>query len=56
MKTKKKKFDSVNMMRDIRSKLSERDLKNTDLEKRDLEKIRLKYGILKSQSKKTVST
>ena len=41
---KKKEFDSVDMMRDIRKKLS---LLYTDpqLEEKELEKIRRKYGI-----------
>ena len=47
---KKKKFDSVEMMRGIRDKLTKRYLENPELEKHDLEKIRKKYK-LKSQGK-----
>ena len=42
---KKKKFDAVKMMRDIRDKLTKRYLKNPDLEISDLQKIRRKYKI-----------
>ena len=43
---KKKKFDAVKMMRDIRDKLTKRYLENPDLEISDLEKIRRKYKLL----------
>ena len=42
---KKKKFDAVKMMRDIRDKLTKRYLENPDLELKDLEKIRIKYKL-----------
>jgi len=42
---KKKKFDAVKMMRDIRDKLTKRYLANPDLEISDLQKIRRKYKI-----------
>jgi hypothetical protein len=42
---KKKKFDSVKLMRKIRDKLSERYLKNPEQERKDLEQIRRKYHI-----------
>jgi hypothetical protein len=44
---KKKKFDAVKMMRDIRDKLTKRYLENPDLEISDLKKIRRKYKIIK---------
>lgn len=42
---KKKKFDAVKMMRDIRDKLTERYSTNPELEISDLKKIRRKYKI-----------
>jgi virulence-associated protein VapD len=42
---KKKKFDSVKMMRDIRDKLTKRYLENPQLEISDLQKVRKKYKI-----------
>ena len=42
---KKKKFDAVKMMRDIRDKLTKRYLENPELEFFDLQKIRRKYKI-----------
>ncbi len=42
---KEKKFDSVNMMREIRDKLSKKYSREPDKEMYDLEKIRAKYGI-----------
>lgn len=45
MKTKKKEFDCVEMMREIRAELSDKYLKNPELKDRDLEKIREKYNI-----------
>ena len=44
---KKKKFDAVKMMRDIRDKLSKRYLENSDLEIKDLKMIRRKYKLIK---------
>jgi hypothetical protein len=44
---KKKKFDAVKLMRDIRDKLTKRYLDNPELEDYDLEKIRQKYGLSK---------
>ena len=43
MKNKRKKFDSVKLMRKIRDKLSRRYSANPELEMKDLEKIRKKY-------------
>ncbi len=48
---KKKKFDSVKMMREIRNKLSKRWAENPAQEVSDLEKIRHKYK-LKQKTKK----
>ena len=42
---KKKKFDAVKMMRDIRDKMTKRYLENPELETADLQKIRRKYKI-----------
>ncbi len=42
---KKKKFDAVEMMREIRDKLTKRYLENPDLENSDLRKIRQKYKL-----------
>ncbi len=43
--TKKKKFDAVKMMRDIRNNLSQKYSDNSELEENELEQIRKKYGI-----------
>lgn len=53
MKTKKKKFDAVKTMRDIRDKMGERYYQNIDLLFKDLEKVRKKYGI-KTKHKEAV--
>ena len=45
MKPKKKKFDAVKMMRDIRDKMGEKYYNNIDLLFKDLEKIRKKYKL-----------
>ena len=42
---KKKKFDAVKLMRDIKERLTKRYLENTALELTDLEKIRGKYKL-----------
>lgn len=42
---KDKKFDAVEMMREIRDKLSKRYTKDPEAEKKDLEVIRKKYEI-----------
>lgn len=42
---KKKKFDAVQMMRDIREKLSEKYWKHPDILKKEMEKIRQKYHL-----------
>ena len=42
---KKKNFDAVKMMRDIRDRLSNRYLDNPEIEDEDLQAIRKKYGI-----------
>jgi hypothetical protein len=42
---KKKEFDSVKLMRDIRDKLTKRYLENPELESKDLEKVRKKYHL-----------
>jgi hypothetical protein len=40
-----KKFDAVQMMRDIREKLSEKYWKHPDILKQEMEAIRLKYNL-----------
>jgi hypothetical protein len=42
---KNKKFDAVQMARDIREKLSEKYWKNPDILKKEMETIRKKYDI-----------
>lgn len=42
---KNKKFDAVQMMRDIREKLSERYWKHPDILKQEMETIRKKYNL-----------
>ena len=42
---KNKKFDSVQMMRDIREKLSEKYWKHPDILKKEMEAIKEKYSI-----------
>ena len=44
MNKKKKKFDCVKMMRDIRKKLHEKYEKNPELREIELERIRKEYG------------
>jgi len=51
---KKKKFDSVKLMRDIRDKMTKRYLDNPELEKADLEKIRRKYHLTKKEKKQLI--
>ena len=43
--TKNKQFDAVQMMRDIREKLSEKYWKRPDILKKEMEAIRKKYEI-----------
>lgn len=43
--SKKKKFDAVAMMREIRNRLSKEYFEDPDREKKDLAQIRKKYGI-----------
>jgi hypothetical protein len=43
--TRNKKFDAVQMMREIREKLSERYWKHPDVLKKEMEAIRKKYKI-----------
>lgn len=43
MKTKEKKFDSVKMMRDIRTKLHAEYTKKPGKRKEDLDRVREKY-------------
>lgn len=45
MKNKNKKFDSVEMMREIRDKLSHEYKSDPEKEDKDLERIRKKYNI-----------
>lgn len=45
MKAKKKKFDAVQMMRDIRNKMGEKYYENIDLLLKDMEKVRKKYKL-----------
>ena len=40
-----KKFDAVQMMRDIREKLSEKYWKHPDILKQEMEAVRLKYNL-----------
>ena len=40
-----KKFDAVQMMRDIREKLSEKYWKHPDILKKEMEAIRQKYNL-----------
>jgi len=40
-----KKFDAVQMMRNVREKLSEKYWKHPDILKREMESIRKKYNI-----------
>lgn len=42
---KNKKFDAVQMMRDIREKLSEKYWKHPDILKKEMEEIQKKYNI-----------
>ena len=51
---RKKKFDTVKMMREIRDRLSHKYLGNLDLERKDLEKIRDKYGIKEREDTQTL--
>jgi hypothetical protein len=51
---KKKKFDSVKLMREIRDKLTKRYLENPELESTDLEKVRRKYH-LKNKEKRQLT-
>ena len=44
MNKKKKTFDSVQMMREIREKLSEKYWKHPEILKKDLDAIRKKYN------------
>ena len=43
MKSKKKKFDAVQMVRDIRNKMGEKYYANIDLLMKDLERVHKKY-------------
>ena len=45
MNKNKKKFDAVQMMRDIRNKMGEKYYENIDLLMKDMEKVRKKYKI-----------
>ncbi len=51
---KKKKFDAVQMMRDIREQLSEKYWKHPDILKKEMQAIREKYNlkITTSETKK----
>ena len=53
MNKSEKKFDSVQMMREIREKLSDRYWKHPELLKKEMDAIRKKYGI---QPDKAIST
>jgi len=44
-KVRKKEFDAVKIMRDIRDQLSAKYQKDPEIEERELEEIRKKYGI-----------
>ncbi len=54
MKNKKKDFDAVNMMREIREKLRKKYAANPGLREKNLKEIHKKYG-LKPKEKKTFS-
>ena len=45
MKKKKKKFDAVKMMREIREKLSEKYWQHPEILKKDMEEVRKEYGM-----------
>lgn len=47
---KAKKFDTVKMMREIRTALAKRYSRNPELQKKDLEVIRKKYNFDKSEN------
>jgi hypothetical protein len=47
---KNKKFDAVQMMRDIREMLSEKYWKHPDILKKEMEAIRKKYNIKPSRT------
>lgn len=49
---KENNIDSVKLMRDIRTELSEKYSQNPDLEKKELEEIRKKYNIKVNQKAK----
>ncbi len=49
---KKKEFDAVKMMREIRDKLSKIYSKDPEAEVKDSQKIRAKYGIHARRNKK----
>ena len=48
----KKEFDSVEMMREIRTKLQLAYEKNPSLRKKRLERIRKKFGLLAASKKR----
>lgn len=50
-----KRFDAVEMMREIRDKLSKRYAEDPEAEKRDLEAIRKRYGIKEREKGKLTS-
>ena len=47
---KNKEFDTVKLMRDIRTKLSKKYLNDPEAEEKDLEKIKKKYNIQERNS------
>ncbi|MEO6883126.1 MAG: hypothetical protein ABI199_03775 [Bacteroidia bacterium] len=51
MKTGKKKFDAVQMTRDIRNKMGEKYYQSIDLLLKDMEKVRKKYKITSKTQK-----
>jgi len=53
MNKAEKKFDAVQMMREIREKLSDRYWKHPELLKKEMDAIRKKYGI---QPDKAIAT
>ncbi len=44
-KKRKKEFDAVQIMREIRNQLSEKYTRDPEIEERELEEIRKKYSI-----------
>ena len=52
---KRKEFDAVQMMRNIRDELSRKYLENPEAEDADLKRIRERYGIARPLTEATAS-